>query len=511
VGSDVPTVYLVGAGPGDPGLVTVRAVACLRQAEVVIYDHLANPRLLDEAPLDAERTYVGKQAGSHALPQGRINALLVRLAREGKRVVRLKGGDPFVFGRGGEEALALADAGVPFEIVPGVTAGVAAPAYAGIPVTHRGLAADVTFVTGHEDPAKPGSDVDWPALARLPGTLVVYMGMGRLGEIADALTAAGKPADTPTAVVRWGTTAHQQTVTGTLGTIADEVRQQGLRPPGVVVVGAVATLRDRLSWFERRPLLGQTVVVTRTRQQASELAERLEALGADVRILPTIRIEDPEDFDPLDEALRDAGTFDWIVFTSVNGVERVFDRLWQRGGDVRDLKGVKLAAIGPATAEALQSRGLRVECVPELYRAEAVVEAFGRLGETADTRFLLPRADIARPALVDGLRQLGAEVVAVDAYRTVLEAEPDPELLADLADGQVDWVTLTSSSTARNFARLVGERLEHIGAGVRFASIGPITTQTALEVGLRVAVEAKAYTIDGLVDAMVEACTSPTA
>ncbi|MGD8624893.1 MAG: uroporphyrinogen-III C-methyltransferase [Anaerolineae bacterium] len=497
-------VSLIGAGPGDPGLLTLRGAEALAAADVVVYDYLANPVLLSQARPDAEQIYVGKKAGSHSRSQEEINALLVERGRAGQRVARLKGGDPFVFGRGGEEALALVEAGVPFEVVPGVTSAVAAPAYAGIPVTHRGLASSLAVITGHEDPAKAESALDWPRLATGVDTLVFLMGVGNLPRIVEQLVSHGRPADTPVALVRWGTMPAQQTVSGTLTDIVEKVEAAGLRPPAVTVVGPVAGLRDRLCWFEGRPLFGQRVLVTRTRQQASALSTRLRALGAEAMELPTIHIAPPDDWAPLDGAIAGLADYDWIVFTSVNGVAHFWARLGAAGLDSRALHGLRLAAIGPATAAALQARGLRADYVPDAYVAEAVAAG---LGDVQDLRVLLPRADIARPALANLLREGGAQVVEVAVYHT-LRPEADPGELADLL-ARVTVATFTSSSTVRNLAAMADEAsldLPRALARATVACIGPITAATARELGLTVDVMAQEYTIEGLVEALSNYC-----
>jgi uroporphyrinogen III methyltransferase/synthase len=492
-------VSLIGAGPGDPGLLTLRGAEALSAADAVVYDYLANPALLAHAPSEAERIYVGKKAGSHAMSQDEINALLVERGLAGQRVARLKGGDPFVFGRGGEEALALVEAGVPFEVVPGVTSAVAAPAYAGIPVTHRGLASSFAVITGHEDPAKDESALDWSRLATAVDTLVFLMGVGNLPQIVAQLTAHGRPAHTPVAVVRWGTMPDQQAVSGTLADIVERVARAALKPPAVIIVGAVAGLRDRLRWFEGRPLFGQRVLVTRTRQQASVLSARLRALGAESIELPAIRVAPPDDWAPLDRAIADLAAYDWIVFTSANGVEHFWQRLSRTGLDARTLHGLRLAAIGPATAAELESHGLRADYVPGEYVAEAVSAG---LGEVRGLRILLPRADIARPALADLLREGGAEVVEVTAYRTLR-----PESSEDLENllARVTVATFTSSSTIRNLAAMARDAGLDLSAALRHATvacIGPITAGTARELGLAVHVVAEEYTIDGLVEAL---------
>ena len=494
------TVYLVGAGPGDPGLLTLRAAELLERADVLVYDALAAPEIVERAA-KAERLYAGKRGGrANVMSQEEISALLVELAGKHAVVVRLKGGDPFVFGRGGEEALELARAGVPFEVVPGITAGIAGPAYAGIPVTHRGLSTSVTLVTGHEDPTKAGSDMDWTALGRGTGTLVFYMSVGKMEENFARLMEAGRSPDTPAAAVEWGTHPRQRTVEGTLATLPARAREANVGAPSVVVVGDVVSLRGGLAWFDRRPLSGKRVVVTRARAQASGFAASLRELGAEVVQLPVIRIAPPEDPAPLREAAQGAGTFDWIVFTSANGVERFFATLAEGGRDARALGGVCVCAIGPATAEALAKHGIRADLVPDEFVAEAALEALAATGDLAGKRILVPRAAEAREVLPDGLRARGAEVVVVPAYRTVQDGSGADEVRRALGAGEVDWVTFTASSTVRSFVELVGREVGR----ARVASIGPITSATVRELGMGVDVEAKDYTIPGLLQAIRE-------
>lgn len=494
-------VSLLGAGPGDPGLLTLRGARALSEADVVVYDYLANSALLAHARSEAETIYVGKKAGSHTRTQDEINGLLVQRAQAGQRVVRLKGGDPFVFGRGGEEALALAEAGIPFEVVPGVTSAIAAPAYAGIPVTHRGLASSFAVITGHEDPTKEESAIDWAYLARGVDTLVFLMGVGNLPRIVDQLFRHGRSPETPVALVRWGTLPRQQSVRGTLATIVDQVNAANLKPPAVAVIGAVAGLGDALRWFEALPLFGQRVLVTRTRQQASALSTQLRSLGAEANELPTIQIAPPENWESLDVTLADLATYDAIVFTSVNGVRFFWERLRHAGHDARALSGLHLSAIGPATAGELERHGLCADFVPDTYVAEAIVAG---LGDVHGRRFLLPRADIARPALADLLRQGGGEVDEVATYRTLRPETDDDELRTLLRESTI--ATFTSSSTVRNLATLAhkaGLDLVQALGHATIACIGPITAATAREVGLPVHVVATEYTIDGLVDALV--------
>lgn len=497
-------VYLIGAGPGDPGLITVKGQRCISSADVIIYDYLAAPALLAHAAPEAEMIYVGKKGGDHTLPQGGINQLIIDKARQGLMVARLKGGDPFIFGRGGEEAEELVAAGIPFEVVPGVTSAVAGAAYAGIPLTHRDHTSTLAFVTGHEDPTRDGSRIDWRSLATGIGTLVFFMGIKNLPLIAGQLQDNGMPADTPVALIRWGTTTRQKTVTGTLSTIVDIARQAGMKAPAIIVVGKVVQLRERLNWFETRPLFGRTIVVTRARAQASDLVERLTELGAYCLEFPTIEVVPAEESAPLDEAIGNLDAYDWLIFTSVNGVKYFFDRLFALGRDVRALHHVRTAVIGPATAEALRRQGLRSDILPASYRAEAVIEAFANQN-VAGQRILLPRAAEARPILPQELRRMGAEVDEIAIYRSRPVATGAAELVDSLENGRVDLVTFTSSSTVNHFYQLLpdGHR-DPLMKGLRTASIGPITTETARKLGFRVAVTADEYTIPGLCDAIQE-------
>jgi uroporphyrinogen III methyltransferase/synthase len=499
-------IYLVGSGPGDPGLFAVKGVECMREADTVVYDRLAPEALLSHARPEAEHVNDGKKPGEPTMPQEEINTLLVELGRAGKTVVRLKGGDPYVFGRGGEEALELVKAGLPFEVVPGVTSGIAAPAYAGIPVTHRGVSTSVAFVTGHEDPAKDEPDVDWKRLANGAETLVLYMGVGRLAEISSGLIAGGRDPETPVACVRWGTRSEQKTVTGTLGNIAERVAEAKLKPPAITIVGDVVSLRDEgLGWFERKPLFGRRVVVTRARAQAGELSRELETLGAETFEFPTIEIRPPEDFGPLDGAIRDLDSFDWLVFTSVNGVEAFVERLKRHGLDLRAVpRRARVAAMGPATARRAEEAGLRVDVTPEEYRAESLVEALTH-DSLVEKRVLIPRAKVAREVLPEKLRESGAEVVVPPAYESVPSGEGRERLRVLLDSGEVDCVTFTASSTVENFIRAFGgKEAGRLLSKSRVACIGPITSETARERGIRVDVEAGEYTIPGLVEAVVD-------
>ncbi|MBI4530567.1 MAG: uroporphyrinogen-III C-methyltransferase [Candidatus Latescibacteria bacterium] len=499
------TVYLVGAGPGDPGLITVKGLECLRRADVVIYDYLAGETLLNEAPASSEKVYVGKQAGSHTLSQEEINTLLIVRAREGKAVVRLKGGDPFVFGRGGEEALALVNAGIPFEVVPGVTAGIAVPAYAGIPVTHRFLSSTLTLVTGHEDPLKDQSEVNWEALAAGTGTLVFFMGARNLSLIVEQLIANGRSHDTPVALIRWGTYPEQRTLTGTLADIVGKAARADFQPPVLIVIGDVVRLRERLNWYETKPLFGKRILVTRSREQAGNFSRRLLDLGAIPIECPTISIEPPLDWSPVDRAIDDLADYDWTVFTSANGVEKFLGRLFEKGHDLRYLGHIRLCAIGPATTEALHRHHLIPDMRPSQNTSAAIAEAFSTFGSLSHVRILLPRADIAPSDLPDALAGLGAKVCCVTAYRTVTPP-PDSKVLDLLRNGGVDVITLTSSSTVKNLVELLGATDATTPLNrVTVASIGPVTSNTLRELGVRVDIEAdpQNISISGLIEAIL--------
>jgi len=498
-------VYIVGAGPGDPGLITVRGLECLRTCDVVVYDHLASPTLLDAVPTTAERIYVGKQAARHTLKQAEINRLLVERARAGQRVVRLKGGDPMIFGRGGEEAEELAAAGVKFEIIPGITAALGAAAYAGLPLTHRKLASSVTFVTGHEDPTQMRSDIPWDLLGRAGGTLVFFMGVGRLEGLLEELVWHGRSPQTPAAVVEWATLPRQRTAAGTVATIARRAREAGIQPPALLIVGEIVRLRRRLAWFESRPLFGRRILVTRSRHQASDLRRRLEELGAEVIEFPTIRLVPPRSDRCMREAARHLARYDWVVFASANAVERFVEVvLEENGGDIRALGHARIAAIGPATRQAIERYHLAVAVQPDRYLAEEVVVAMNAAGDLSGARVLVPRAERAREVLPEGLRRAGARVDVVPVYRTVVDKPANArEIIRDLVAGRIAMVTFTSSSTVTNFVRVVGvKRIRKVAGKTRLASIGPITSQTLRTHGLEPTAEAKDYTIDGLVAAI---------
>jgi len=488
-------VHLVGAGPGDPGLMTRRALELIAAADVILYDRLIPPGALHGARADAQLVYVGKSPGGDSMPQEKINELLVEHGRAGREVVRLKGGDPFVFGRGGEEAEALAAGGVEFEVVPAVTAGVAAPAYAGIPVTHRDSASAVALVTGHEDPSKPDTAIDWDALARFPGTLVLYMGVGRLPEITQRLIEAGRPADEPGAVIERGTLPGQRTVSAPLAELAAAAASAGLKPPAITLVGPVAGLRDKLAWIERRPLHGRRVVVTRARAQASGLAMTLRARGADVVEAPAIRIEPRAVEGEVARAADEIGSYDLVCVTSPNGAGLLLDALAARGLDARALAGAEVAAIGPGTARALADRGIRADVIPERSIAESLLESLAEM-DLDGQRVLLARAAEARDVLPAGLLARGAIVDVVALYDTV--AEPLEQEVRLAIEG-ADYVTFTSSSTVERFLAAAGG----VPNGARVVSIGPVTSATANELGVEVHVEAARHDIGGLVEALV--------
>jgi uroporphyrinogen III methyltransferase/synthase len=493
--------HLAGAGPGDPGLVTLRARECIEQADVVVYDYLCNPEILRWARSDAEIIYAGKKAGAHTLAQEEINALLVEKTRVGKIVVRLKGGDPFLFGRGGEEAEALAAAGVKFEVVPGISSALAAPAYAGIPVTHRDHSAQLTIFTGHEDPARPERTIDYAALAAQPGTKVMLMGVERLEMITGQMLAHGADPALPVALVRWGTRGNQQTVSGRLDDIAKRVSEAGLTAPAVAIFGEVVNLRDSLNWFEERPLFGRRIVVTRTRQQAGALTSKLRALGADAFDLPTIRIEPPKDLREFGQLVQDSHSYDWIVFTSPNGVAAFFDMFYKLYSDAREIGGVRIAAIGPATAQRVRDFHLKVDIQPEIHVAEEIVKEFAKEGSVENQRILVVRPEAAREVLATALTRLGAIVDEAIAYRTVPETADVSGGIERLKSEGADMITFASSSAVENFLALKIP----FSQGMKTASIGPITSKTMRDNGLTVDVEARQSDISGLTRAIMEA------
>lgn len=491
-------VYLVGAGPGDYKLISVKALECIKAADTIVYDRLADDRLLSYARPDAEMIYVGKASSAHTMKQDDINQLLVDKAREGKIVVRLKGGDPFVFGRGGEEALKLVENDLPFEVIPGITSAIAVPAYAGIPVTHRGMATSFAVITGHEDPTKAESTIKWDKLATGADTLVFLMGIENLSYITDKLVEYGRPAETPAAVIRWGTKPEQRVLVTTVGQAAADVERHGIRPPAIFIVGEVVKLRNELAWFDKKPLFAKKVLVTRAREQASALTAKLEKLGADCIEAPAIKIVPPDSFALLDEAVENLHTYNWLIFTSVNGVEYFYKRLYALGRDTRALAGVKVAAIGVQTAEQLKRYGVIADIVPAEFRAEGIIEVLNGLIEPG-MRILIPRALAARDILPKKLQEMGAVVNVVPAYQTIA-GETDGKLIAQqLSEKKIELVTFTSSSTVTNLLKILGDNGSKLINNAKVACIGPITAATCLENNIRTDIIAKEFTINGLV------------
>jgi uroporphyrinogen III methyltransferase/synthase len=503
------TVYLVGAGPGDAGLLTLRGADLLGRADVVVYDALVNPELLRLAPGSAEIIYGGKRSQQHAIPQEELNKLLIEKARAGKTVVRLKGGDPYVFGRGGEEAEELHEAGITFEVVPGISSIVAAPNYAGIPLTHREHCSSFTVITGHEDPTKPGSVHDYKQLAKLPGTKVVLMGVERLRSITSALATNGMSPATPVALVRWGTTGQQQTIEGTLETIADQVDEKKFTAPAVMIIGDVVKLRAKLNWFEARPLFGRRVVVTRTREQASQLSVQLRELGADVLEIPTIKITEPDEKMSILEALQGLGEYDWLIFTSPNGVSAFFGYFLKAFDDIRALGNLRIAAVGPATAARVKEFHVRVDVMPEQYVASKITHALAAFESVENLRYLVARAQVANPDLIKSLEEMGAIVDDVAFYKTVPETADLNGAAARLTESGADWITFTSSSTVENFhARFDLPKLLKQFPDLKTASIGPETTKALAVLEVKPTIEAKPHTIEGLVKALRHAASA---
>lgn len=496
-------VYLVGAGPGDPGLLTLKGRQCLELADVVIYDYLANPLLLGHAPATAERIYVGKVRGNHHLPQEETNALLADKAAAGLQVVRLKGGDPYIFGRGGEEAAYLKERGIQFEVIPGVTAGFAAAAYAGIPLTHRDVTTSLALLTGHERPERKLSSLDWEKLATGLGTLIFYMGLTNLKMISEQLVKYGRAPQTPVAVVQWATLPRQRTLVGTLETIVEDVAREGIEPPAVIVIGDVVNYREELRWYDNLPLFGKRFLITRPRAQAADFVQKLQQQGAETICIPTIEIAPPDDLQPLDQAIRDIASFDSLILTSVNGVEAFFERLAMNSLDVRSLAGVQLIAVGPKTAEAIEKRGLRPDLVPARYQAEGLVDELLAQG-LEGKRFLYPRAKVVRPVLIEALRSAGADVVAPVAYQNVRPSGKEDMIRHLLSESELDAICFSSSSTFDNLLEMFGDELKQLQGRAEFFSIGPITSETIRGHGFEVALEPEKSTLDDLVAAMVD-------
>ncbi len=498
-------VYLIGAGPGDVKLITLKAKEIIESADVIVYDRLANPRLLSFAGENAEFIYVGKKSSDHTLSQDQINRLLVEKANEGKTVARLKGGDPFVFGRGGEEAEELLEDGIDFEIVPGITSAIAVPAYAGIPVTHRTATSSFKIITGHEDPTKDESQIDWDIIGKDQSTLIFLMGVSNLGKIVKKLIEKGKDEKTPIALIQWGTRPEQKVATGTLETIEENVKKAGISSPAIIIVGEVVKLREKLNWFEKKPFFGKRIVVTRAREQASALSSKIESLGGEAFEFPAIKITETTDKKPLDQAILNADSYQWIIFTSVNGVKYFFKRMQELNKDIRTLGNAKICAIGPVTKRHLEEKGLIVDYMPEKFVAEKIIEGLSQRLEKGD-RILLPRADIARPILVEAMSSMGMQVEEVITYHTVTENRDQEELLDKLREKMIDYITFTSSSTVLNFLAVFPDEAtkNKLLIGVKIACIGPVTEKTARDNGLHPDIVAENYTIDGLVEAIKE-------
>jgi uroporphyrinogen III methyltransferase/synthase len=497
-------VYLVGAGPGDPQLITLKGIEALSKAQVVIYDYLASQGLLKYVSAEAELIYAGKQGKKHTLSQEQIIDLIISKAQSGKTVARLKGGDPFVFGRGGEEGERIVEAGIELEIVPGITSAVAVPAYAGIPLTHRNYTSTVAIITGHEDPTKPTSQIQWDKIATGIGTLVFLMGVDNIHNIVYSLIGHGRNPDTPAAVIRWGTTNEQRTIVGKLADIVQKVRKENLRPPAILIVGEVVQIREKLNWFEKKPLFGKKILVTRAREQASDFAQILEDYGAQVIQFPTIEIHPPTDWSGIDQAIAELENYHWVIFTSANGVNYFWQRLVSSGKDARAFKEIKIAAIGPPTARELQKHGIYPDLVPNEYKAEGIVQSLAK-EDLKGVRFLIPRAAKAREILPEKLRELGAEVRIIEAYRTLKPTDNLNEILDLLKAREIDFITFTSSSTVRNLVEILPrDQLIGLLRGIKIASIGPITANTAKEYGINTDIMPPKYTIAALAEAIVQ-------
>lgn len=497
-------VYLVGAGPGDPGLFTLKGKSVLEKADVVVYDRLVSSKILSYAKPDAEMIYVGKVSGKHAMPQEEINLLLVKLCLEDKIVVRLKGGDPYMYGRGGEEALVLYENECLFEVIPGISSAYAVPAYAGIPVTHRDMTSSFAVITGHEKPGKHESSIQWDKISTGIGTLVFLMGVENLSFIVSQLIENGRSLDTPVALVRWGTTPEQEVITGTLDDIVQKVQDAKFKPPAIIIVGEVVNLRKELNWLEKKVLWGKSIVVTRARVQASKLLDIIEELGGEAIEFPSIEIAKEKDLSKLHQAFSNLDKYQWLIFTSVNAVEIFFEELLEKDYDVRDLKNILICAIGPATAKEVKKRGLKVDIIPNEYRAEAIIEEMSTKIQSGD-KVLLPRARGARAILPDSLSDLGAEVDEIHIYEALTASLISQEKFELIKQGHVDYITFTSSSTVSNFVKLIGrENVCLVNEKVKIACIGPITAETAIEHGFSIDILAENYTIDGLVEALLK-------
>ena len=495
-------VYLTGAGPGAKDLISIRAIEKIKIADVIIYDYLANPKFLEFAKDNAEIIYVGKQGGCHTLSQDEINQLIIDKAKEGKIVVRLKGGDPYIFGRGGEEAEELVNEGIPFEIIPGITAASAATAYAGIPLTHRDFTASVAFITGHERDDTEYSKIHWDKIATGIGTIVFYMGVKNLPYIVENLIKHGRNPETPVALIRWGTMPYQETVTGTLSNIIEIVKEKNLKPPAIIVVGEVVKLREKLRWFDIKPLFGKKIIVTRAREQASSLVERLEEYGAHVIEFPVIEIVEPEDYSELDNAIKNIKTYNWIIFTSVNGVKFFLNRLKFHKKDVRILDGIKICAIGPKTAEMFENFGIYPDFIPKKYQAEYIIEGLQKIG-IKGKKFLLPRAKVAREILPEKIKEYGGIIDVITVYETKMPDTRKDEVLNLLKENKIDYITFTSSSTVKNFIEMIDNKIDLL-KNVKLVSIGPITSDTIKSYNIKPSIEAKKFTIEGIIEAILD-------
>ncbi len=493
-------VYLVGAGPGDIGLLTVKGLKCLQKADVVIYDFHLNAQILNYIKGSAEFIYAGKRGGHHEMTQEEINRVLVQKAKEGKTVCRLKGGDPFVFGRGGEEAEVLAEAGISFEIVPGISSAIAAPAYAGIPLTHREYSSSFVVLPGNEASTKKFSNINWAELARFNGTIVFLMAVKNIEKVTSRLIEHGKSPETPVAVVRWGTRADQKTHTSTLGEVAADIKDLEIKPPAVVVIGEVVRLREKLIWFEKKPLFGQRVLLTR---EHTSSVERLEELGAEIIQFPSIKIVPPEDWDELDRAIKTIRNYHWIVFTSQNGVKWFFHRYFELENDIRDLHGIKICAVGQKTADYIREMGIKVDLVPEKFRAEGLVEAFGGSELIKGLKILLPRAEVAREVFPQKMRELGAEVDVITTYRAVKPSTHAKRLKRFLTEGKITVATFTSGANFNNFCEMIGDDALELLKDVVIAAIGPVTKKAIEKKGLTVKIMPEEATMEALVEEII--------
>ena len=495
-------VYLVGAGPGDPKLLTLKGKECLEEADVILYDYLINPDILDFSKPAAEKIFVGKK-GSSAHRQGEINALIIQKAMDGKVVVRLKGGDPFIFGRGGEEAEALVEEGLPFEVVPGITSAIAVPAYAGIPLTHRELSSSVAFITGHEDPSKVESSVDWSKISTGIGTLVFLMGLGNLSAIIRQLIRHGRAPETPIALIHWGTRFDQKTIVGTLKDIEKKRKATDLEPPVLIIVGEVIHLREKLNWFEKRPLFGKKILITRSKEQSKDFSDLLFYYGAEPVIFPTISLIPPDRWEEMDQSIASIGSYDWLIFSSVNGVRFFMNRLKTLGKDIRALHQIKICAVGSSTAEEFLAYGIKVDLIPGSFQGESVVEEFNRM-DVKEKRFLIPRAKAAREILPEALKKMGARVDVVTAYQNVKPVENVEKIRKLLSEQKISVITFTSSSTVKNFMELFeSAELKTYLKNTKIAGIGPITSKTLQEYGYPADIQPDEHTISGLTEAIV--------